>query len=55
MQKGMAFVAAFEGDVPGASRKECGNYRAQSLPGAKVEAKRYVEVIGQWGEKDLEY
>ena len=32
------FMAAFEGDVPGASEVECGNYRDMDLPAAKAEA-----------------
>ncbi len=32
------FMAAFEGDIPGASEVECGNYRDMDLPAAKAEA-----------------
>ena len=34
------FMAAFEGDIPGASEVECGNYRDMDLPAAKAEAER---------------
>ena len=32
------FMAAFEGDIPGASEVECGNYRDMDLSAAKAEA-----------------
>lgn len=37
------FVAAFEGDIPGAAPEECGNYLDQNLPMARYLAKRYLE------------
>lgn len=37
------FVADFEGEVPGASARDCGNYLDMNLPMAKYEAKKYVE------------
>ena len=39
------FVADFEGDVPGASPRDCGNYLDMNLPMAKYEAKKYVEQV----------
>ena len=36
-----AFIASFEGEVPGVSAVECGNYRDHSLEGAKKEAEMY--------------
>ena len=30
------FILGYEGDVPGATRIECGNYLAHDLPGAKA-------------------
>lgn len=39
------FVANFEGEVPGASARDCGNYLDMNLPMAKYEAKKYVENI----------
>lgn len=40
-----AFAAAFEGEIPGAKKRECGNYLEHDLPGAKVEAAAYVRVL----------
>lgn len=39
------FVAHFEGDIPGASARDCGNYLDMNLPMAKYEAKKYVETV----------
>ncbi|MEG0014117.1 MAG: S-ribosylhomocysteine lyase [Cellulosilyticaceae bacterium] len=37
------FVANFEGAVPGASARDCGNYLDMNLPMAKWEAKKYLD------------
>ena len=40
------FIADFEGEVPGASAKDCGNYLDMNLPMAKFLATKYLgEVI----------
>lgn len=39
------FIASFEGDIPGATAAECGNYRDHSLKGAKQEAERFLRVL----------
>lgn len=39
------FITKFEGDVPGASAKDCGNYLLMNLPEAKYVAARYLEVL----------
>lgn len=39
------FVANFEGEIPGASARDCGNYLDMNLPMAKWEAKRYVDEV----------
>lgn len=38
-------IIAHEGDVPGATRVECGNYKNLDLASAKNEAKRYLDVL----------
>ena len=38
-------IIAQDGDVPGAHREECGNYRNLSLEAARVEAKRYLDIL----------
>jgi S-ribosylhomocysteine lyase len=54
-RRSFAFIAAFEGPVPGASLPECGNWRDHDLAGAKAEAKEYLRVLENWGPADLEY
>ena len=37
------FIRDFEGDIPGASARDCGNYLDMNLPMAKYLANRYLE------------
>lgn len=37
------FISTFDGDVPGASAKDCGNYLDMNLPMAKYEAQKFLE------------
>ncbi|MEE3357195.1 MAG: S-ribosylhomocysteine lyase, partial [Lachnospiraceae bacterium] len=37
------FIRDFQGDVPGAAPKDCGNYLDMNLPMAKWLAKRYLD------------
>ena len=37
-----SFISTFEGEVPGASAKDCGNYLDMNLPMARYIAKRYL-------------
>ena len=39
------FIEAFEGDIPGASPIECGNYLDLNLSMAKYYAKKYLDVL----------
>ncbi len=55
MRKTCAFIAAFEGEIPGATEVECGNYREQDLAGARIEAARYGEVLRGWTPAQLTY
>ena len=45
MQEMFSFISAFEGEVPGASAKDCGNYLDMNLPMAKYLAKKYLEEV----------
>ena len=50
------FMSEFEGDIPGATAIECGNYLDQNLPMAKYEAKKYLEeTLNNLGEENLNY
>lgn len=50
-----AFVAQFEGAIPGASEVECGNYREQNLAGAKAEALAMLPVLEGWSAEQMQY
>lgn len=50
-----AFIAAFEGKIPGSERKECGNYLEHDLPGAKAVAANMCQVLEHWTEPMLQY
>lgn len=39
------FIAEYEGDIPGASAKDCGNYLDMNLPMAKYLAKKYLKEV----------
>ncbi len=39
------FIRDFEGEIPGASAKDCGNYLDMNLPMAKWLAKRYLDEV----------
>lgn len=39
------FMAGFEGEVPGASPKDCGNYLDMNLPMAKFVSKRFLDSV----------
>lgn len=50
------FMADFEGDVPGAAAKDCGNYLDMNLPMAKYLSKKFLaEVLENIGEDRLNY
>ena len=37
------FISGFEGDVPGATPKDCGNYLLMNLPEAQYVARKFLE------------
>lgn len=39
------FIRDYEGEIPGASAKDCGNYKDMDLPGAKQYAARYAALL----------
>lgn len=50
------FMAAFEGDIPGASAKDCGNYLDMNLSMAKFYARKYIaEVLSERQPERLSY
>ena len=56
MKEMFTFIANFEGEVPGASAKDCGNYLDMNLPMAKYLAKKYLlDVLTDITEDRLVY
>lgn len=50
------FIRDYEGEIPGASPRDCGNYLDMNLPMAKYLAKKYLdEVLYQITEERLVY
>lgn len=51
-----AFVASYEGEVPGATARDCGNYLLMNLPEARWEARKYLsEVLENITDNNLNY
>lgn len=52
IKKALKLIAEFDGEMPGSSEIECGNYRNLDVELAKREAKRYLEkILGVTGDK----
>ncbi|MBQ7124723.1 MAG: S-ribosylhomocysteine lyase [Clostridia bacterium] len=54
LKKALSDILAHEGEVFGASRKECGNYKELDLLSAKKECERYLGVLNE-KENDFKY
>lgn len=55
VQETCEFIKTFEGEIPGSTRIECGNYREHSLPKAKAYAQNLANVLAGWTEKKMVY
>ena len=56
MKETFAFIASYEGDVPGATPRDCGNYLLQDLPMARWESSKFLhEVLECITEANLHY
>lgn len=55
VQETCNFILGFEGKIPGAERKECGNYLDHSLPKAKLYAADLKEVLAGWTPDKMVY
>lgn len=47
--------AAFEGEMPGKSAVECGNYRNLDVDLAKAQCAYYAQILADWNEEKLAY
>ena len=55
IKDGFRFIADYEGDIPGASAVECGNYLDQDLDGAKRVAAEYCKILAPLTADDMNY
>lgn len=56
IQDTFRFIAEYEGSIPGATARDCGNYTLNNLPMAKWEARKYlIEVLENIKDENLEY
>ena len=56
MQELFTFIAGYDGDIPGATAMECGNYMLNNLPMARWEARKFlVEVLENIQPENLMY
>ena len=49
------FIADYNGEIPGATERECGNYRDHDLAGAKAEAAKYAQVLACLSPDNMNY
>ena len=55
VKESMDFIANYQGEIPGNTAKECGNYKDHNLAGAKLLAKDMQTVLSAWRVEDLRY
>ena len=55
MADAIAFTAGYEGEIPGASAVECGNWLEHDLAGARQWAAAMVPVLANYPEEKLTY
>jgi len=56
LRKTFEFISAFEGEIPGATPKDCGNYSFNNLPEARKAADRFLnEVLMNPAPENLVY
>ena len=54
MKDVFSYISTFEGDIPGASPRDCGNFLLMSLPEAKYAAMKFLSVL-ESGTCPMEY
>ncbi len=55
IQRIMDAIANFEGEIPGNTEVECGNYLEHDLEDAKNQAKSFLPYIANWTVNQLKY
>lgn len=49
------FIAEYEGEIPGATAKDCGNYMSMDLPMARYESKTYLKILNSLNVENTLY
>lgn len=55
VQETISYVLQFEGEIPGSKRRECGNYLAHDLAGAKKIAQEIQPILKDWTPEQMTY
>lgn len=55
IKSALEFIKNFVGDIPGATEKECGNFRDHDLDKARIYAKDMADVLKNWKVENLKY
>lgn len=55
LQETMAFIAGYQGEIPGATAIECGNYLDHDLEKAKIYGDNMVKVLEGWTPEQTAY
>ena len=55
VQETCEFIKTFEGEIPGSTRIECGNYLDHSLPKANAYARQLAQTLEGWTEEKMVY
>ena len=55
IQRIMTDIANYEGEIPGNTAVECGNYLEHDLEDAKNQAKEFLPYIANWTVEQLKY
>lgn len=55
VKNALKFICEFSGDIPGATKKECGNYKEHDLAKAQFYARNMACVLNNWNVENLNY
>jgi S-ribosylhomocysteine lyase len=54
-KEALAFISDYDGEIPGSTESECGNYREHDLAGARKWSAAQLKVLEGWDEALLDY
>jgi S-ribosylhomocysteine lyase len=55
MIRAFEFVADYDGEIPGAAPRDCGNWTLHDLNGAKIASRKYLEVLKNPTDENFVY